>query len=487
MEPRQKDKNKKRARRKTFKLFALILLCAALVVGVNYAYVLFQNPMRAFEKPPAKTPLSRETPNIKPKKPLLPKLAPTPEPTPEPTPDPDEELRLQADADFMKNKVNILLLGYDQSPEREDKKSPLYRDKRNNYRSDVLMLLCVDFEKNAAHMISIPRDTYAPIYNKKGRWKINSAFAHGGSAKGEGFLYAMKTVSNLLGVPVEYYAGVDMSGLKAIVDAMGGVDYEVDVRIKLNGRVLEKGFQHLNGQEALDYMRGRKGISTDVGRVDRQQRLLFAIFSQLKQKNQLVNLPKIYLSVADKLKTNLTLEQIAALAVFGMGLELEDISRHTLSGEYISDVYNASFYVLHNSKLKALIKKIYGITIKPNPRYDASYVRADKAAAEALSYAEGAEHLIDIAVEGEDVRELRAALESVLEVAQRSIPVDASEQTIEKLTASQLDRHSILRAKLKLAEAMYRLCLSRGITKQAVKKSLLPPSFYKALPDSNAP
>ena len=89
MEPRQTAKNKKRARRKTFKLFALILLCAALVVGVNYAYVLFQNPMPAFEKPPAKTPLSRETPNIKPKKPLLPKLAPTPEPTPEPTPDPD--------------------------------------------------------------------------------------------------------------------------------------------------------------------------------------------------------------------------------------------------------------------------------------------------------------------------------------------------------------------------------------------------------------
>ena len=125
MESRQKDKPKKGASRKRFKLFALILLCAALVVGVNYAYVIFQNPMRAFEKPPAKTPQSHETPNPKPKKLLLPKFAPTPQPMPEPTPDPDEELRLQADADFMINKVNILLLGYDQSPEREDKKSPL--------------------------------------------------------------------------------------------------------------------------------------------------------------------------------------------------------------------------------------------------------------------------------------------------------------------------------------------------------------------------
>ncbi len=482
MKPKLEEKKGKGSQRKTLKLLALIFLCAALIVAGNYAYIVFLNPMRAFEKPPSQT--SRvEKPKPTEKLQLLPKLTPTPEPTPEPTPDPDEELRLQADADFMENKVNILLLGYDQSPEREDKSSPLYRDKRNNYRSDVIMLLCVDFESGAAHMISVPRDTYAPIYNKKGRWKINSAFAHGGSAQGDGFTYAMKTVSNLFGVPIEYYAGVDMGGLKSVVDVMGGVEYDVDVRIKLNGRVLERGLQHLNGQEVLDYMRARKGISTDVGRVDRQQRMLFAIFSQLKQRNQLVNLPKIYLSVSDKLKTNLSLEQIAALAVFGMGLELEDISRHTLSGEYISDVYNASFYVLHNSKLKALVKEIYGISIKPNPRYDASYVRADKAAHEALSYAEGAEHLLTVVCgTGQDVNELKAMLEVVLEVAQRSIPANASEQTIEKLTASQLDRGSILTAKLNLAKAMYTLCFNHGITQLDVNRRLLPDVFYKALP-----
>ncbi len=182
-------------------------------------------------------------------------------------------------------------------------------------------------------------------------------------------------------MPIDYYAGVNMVGLKAVVDAMGGVDYDVDVRITLNGRVLEKGYQHMDGQQVLDYVRARKGISTDVGRADRQQRMLFAIFDQLKSRNQLVKIPEIYASVQDKVMTNLNSEQIAALSVFAMSLDQENLNRHTLEGEYISNVYNASFYVLYNSKLKALVKDIFGIDIKPNPRYDAAYVRADKAAA----------------------------------------------------------------------------------------------------------
>ncbi len=472
-----------------WKIVLLFLGIALLFVGGRYAYVMFMDPMSAFETPAAVTPSPK--PAVTPNRDDSAQVQLTP--TPVPTLSPEEELRLSADMSFMKNKVNILMLGWDQAPEREDEDSALYRDEENNYRSDVIMLMTADFEKGTVDLISVPRDTYAPIYNKKGRWKINAAFAHGGSAKGEGFLYAMRTVENLLGVPIDYYAGVDMTGLKAIVDAMGGVDYNVDVEIRLNGRVLKTGMQHMDGQQVLDYVRARKGISTDVGRADRQQRMLFAIFEQLKSRNQLVNLPKIYASVQDKINTNLNSEQIAAMTVFAMGLDMQDLRRHTLEGEYISNVYNASFYVLDNDKLKKLVKDIYGIEIKTNPRYDLDYVRADKAAFAALTYAEGAQYLLeqDMAQsltpkERELSEPVEAAMAELLGVAQRNIPADAGEETIEKLTASSLDKSAIEQAQLKLADAMYSFCIARNITQAQVDKKKLPEAFYALLPVGTA-
>lgn len=318
--------------------------------------------------------------------------------TPAPTQSPEEALLEQADLSFMDGRVNVLLLGYDQSPEREDEDSDLYRDEDNNYRSDVMMLAAINFNEESVHLISIPRDTYAAIYNTRGRWKINAAFAKGGAAEGDGFLYAQKTVEMLMGVPVDYYAGVNMEGLKRLVDAMGGVDYDVDVEIHLNGRTLETGLQRLNGQQVLDYCRARKGISTDVGRNDRQQRMLLAIFDQLRREKRLVELPGIYAAVADDIETNLSLSQIAALTVFLTRLDLSNFKRTTLAGEYISNVYNASYYVLYNKKLIALVQDEFGITITRDSKYDVATVKRDKAAAEAQKAAEEAESLASMAV-----------------------------------------------------------------------------------------
>lgn len=293
-------------------------------------------------------------------------------PTPEPTEEP-----IAVDTEFLKNNVNILLLGWDHSEERDDVNSALYRDENNNFRSDVMMLLSVNFEEKRADLISIPRDTYAKIYNTDGKWKINSAFSHGGSAAKQGFEYASKTISALFGgIPINYYMGVDMIGLKAAVDAMGGVDYDVDVEIKLNGRILQTGMQHLNGQQVLDYCRARKGISTDVGRVDRQQRMLFTIFEQLKSKNQILRLPRVYLSVKDKVYTNLNIEQMAALSLFGSEIGLENLHRYTLDGEY-TIAYGIAFYVLHQDKLAKLARDVLGVKFKPKVEYDYEYVKVD--------------------------------------------------------------------------------------------------------------
>ena len=239
----------------------------------------------------------------------------------------------------------------------------------------------MDFEQGNAHLISIPRDTMAKIYNTKGHYKINAAFAKGGSAEGDGFEYAIKTVDNLMGVPISHYEGVNMEGLKAVVNALGGEEFDEDREIKLNGRELHKGVQRLDGQQVLDYCRARKGYGTDVDRADRQQRMLFAIFTQLREGSRLTSIPKLYLSVKDYIYTDLTAEQIAALAVFGMDLVPgESLVRHTLKGKYISGTaYNgASFYVLDTRALKSLMKDIFGVDIKVDYRYDYRYIQDKK-------------------------------------------------------------------------------------------------------------
>lgn len=456
-------------------LFVLAALLLAAGGGALYLRSIKADPMQAFQpQAPAATP--------------APTAPAQTAPSPTPTLSPEEELKRAADMEFMRNRVNILLLGWDQSPEREEQGGELYRDEANNFRSDVMMLLTVDFARQRVDLISIPRDTMASIYNVTGRWKINAAFAKGGSAAGDGFHYAIETVQSLLGVPISHYAGVDMSGLKAVVDAMGGVDYDVDVRIVLNGRVLEKGYQHLNGQQVLDYCRARKGISTDVGRADRQQRMLFAILSQLKSKDQLKNLPKVYLSVQDKVHTNLNLEQIAALTLFALDLDLESgLHRHTLAGEYISDTpySGASYYVLDTDKLKALVQELFGVELTPDYRFDYRYVLADKAAALGLAFADCADYLAGqvlydgYALQQYGITEAAAGLRAL---CTREFPEDWGEKRREEALQEPLDREAIEAATQDLANKLYALCIAYGVTQDRVDKTLVPEALYELLP-----
>ena len=133
--------------RKTWGKVLCIVGILALTWGLRTAYIVGLDPMRAFTAPPTPAPTQRALQKT------------TARPTPTPTLSPEEKLARDADADFMKDRVNILLVGFDQSPERDEAGTSVSRTKRNNFRSDVLMLAAVDFGKGCVHLISIPRDT----------------------------------------------------------------------------------------------------------------------------------------------------------------------------------------------------------------------------------------------------------------------------------------------------------------------------------------
>jgi len=340
----------------------VILLAAAgvLLLGIAAAAVFYariNDPKNVFSEVFETQPTPQPTEDVIDEPSATPSASETPTPAPSPTVDPMEALTEQADADFARNRVNILVLGLDRSAEREN---------WGSFRTDTMLLLTIDFDHNEVDLISIPRDSYVRIYNSLNadgtprHNKINSAFAAGGGAKKHGYKYAMETVSYVLGgVKIHHYVGFDMQVVKDVTNAMGGVDYDVDIEVNMNGRTIKPGFQHLDGQAVLDYCRQRKG-SSDIARIDRQQRMLIAIFNQLKSTKQIFNIPSIYQAVASNIDTSLTFEQICSLALFATRIDTSDIERHTLPGKglYIDEI---SFWVLNMSGVKSLVQQVFGI------------------------------------------------------------------------------------------------------------------------------
>jgi len=362
----QHKKHSKRKKGNAAKI-ALLVVLALVVCGGLWAIKFYHdinNPGQLFEtiaSPAQETPTPVAT------------NGPTPEPTPSPTPDPEALLSSEADLEFMQNRVNILVLGIDESTEREN---------WGSFRTDTIMLVTIDFVTNDVNIISVPRDSYVKIYTAGGNLlkpdnpfaKVNSAFSSGGGAQKNGFAYTSNTVSKLLGVPIDYYVGFNMNVVKEVVDAMGGVDYDVDIEVSMNGRALSPGFQHLDGQGVLDYCRQRKG-SSDIARVGRQQQMISAIVHQLKSTNQIVNIPSIYKAVEQNIMTNLSFKQISSLSLVALRMDMSQLSSHTLEGKAFT-FSSRDYWGLYTSRAKKLMEEVFGTRISVDEDADVSNIVA---------------------------------------------------------------------------------------------------------------
>jgi len=119
------------------------------------------------------------------------------------------------------NRVNVLLFGIDGA------------------RSDTIMVASYDFEKQIVDLISIPRDTYHPVpgHDLQGQNKINAVYGFPGESGGS--LGLKSTIEDLLGIPIEYYVKVKYDGVKAVVDALGGIEVDVPFDMKYDDEVAD--------------------------------------------------------------------------------------------------------------------------------------------------------------------------------------------------------------------------------------------------------
>jgi LCP family protein required for cell wall assembly len=217
---------------------------------------------------------------------------------------------------FAPLRTNILLLGTDDSPERGALG-----------RTDTIILATVVPLKPYVGMLSIPRDLWVTVPGV-GEQRINTAyfFAESNEA-GSGPRAAVQTIRANFGVPVRYYAVIHMLGLTSIVDALGGV--EINLEAPVGG--FPAGTHHLNGEQALLFVRERSS-SDDFSRMVRAQILLAAMIRKTMDPGYWMSLPRFFYALTQVVDTNIPIWQwprllFALLRAFVFGIDSQTITR----------------------------------------------------------------------------------------------------------------------------------------------------------------
>ena len=256
-------------------------------------------------------------------------------------------------------RVNVLILGIDGGLDDPG-------------RTDTMILASIDPAQGHVSLVSIPRDTRVQIPGRKGYDKVNAAHAYGGPR------LAMATVSQFLDVPVKYYVKLDFEGFERIVDILGGVEIDVERRMKYDDYAqdlhinLYPGRQRLDGANALAYVRFRADGLGDValvdpaqgeygGRIRRQQKFMHALAQELLQPSTVAKVPALSLQLWDCVSTNLPFTQI-----MGLGLAMRDVSDDSIVTALVpgtgDKVGGVSYWVPNPDATQVMVDKlIWGV------------------------------------------------------------------------------------------------------------------------------
>ena len=250
--------------------------------------------------------------------------------------------------DRLSLKKNIVVLGVD---ERDDDVG----------RSDTLFVVMFDSKTKAASLLSVPRDTRVRIEGH-GWDKINHAYAYGGHK------LTQKTVEELLGIRINNYVMVDFKGFEGLVDAIGGIDIDVEKDMYYHDTWdgftvdLKKGRQHLDGKTAIQYVRFRDEEG-DIGRIRRQQHFLMAVYDKITSADMLLHIPGLAKQLTSMVKTDMPLSDMIDIgkALHSMVKE-KGLSMAMVPGEpkYIDGV---SYWLPDITDLREMMVKMQGATM----------------------------------------------------------------------------------------------------------------------------
>ncbi len=245
----------------------------------------------------------------------------------------------------------MLLIGVDKSEYRDSS-----GEYGGSYRTDSMMLARIDPKEKAVTLISVPRDTQVELAGH-GTQKINAAYAFGGPS------LAVKTVSELAGVPINHYAEIDFDGFQAVVDALGGI--EVDVPMEINddmaGGHVDAGQQPLNGEQALILCRSRHNYD-DIGNGDAiraaNQRLVLSAIMKKVMTSDVATITNTVSTLAEYVTTDYSVAGIVGLAQSMIGMDVDNnvyTAQVPTTSTYENDLW---WEVLNESEWEAMMERV---------------------------------------------------------------------------------------------------------------------------------
>jgi len=275
---------------------------------------------------------------------------------------------------------SFLILGTDETKKSKERNEPA--------RSDVMIVGILNKKTEQLVLTSIPRDSLVNIdyskydipYGKTGveQDKITHALYFGSMDKSNsynGIKLARETTENLLGIQIDHVIKVNFQGFVQLIDALDGVDIDVryafkeqDSKRKAGTITVDKGMQHLTGEQALAYVRNRHDDPLgDIGRGQKQMQVIQAVAKEAASFRSLSAYRDILDAVGDNVETNLGPNDYTRLADFTAALR--DTTEYQLAGEGYIGVSGKWEYHLDPNQLEQvkgnLAKAMQGQEVKP--------------------------------------------------------------------------------------------------------------------------
>ena len=268
-------------------------------------------------------------------------------------------------------KINILMLGVDES----------------GLRTDAIMVASYDVNEGEVSLLSIPRDTKIYITDKKITRKINAVHAlSSDNEKGKilGVQASAEAVTQLTGIPINYYVEFSFLSIDSLFDSLGGVEYDVpDIEGKGRGMNyddpyqnlhihLKPGMQTLTGNQVQQFLRYRKsnygvGTGSDTDRVKRQQEFIKAVLDQKLNMALLPKIPGIFSQLSKEIKTNISMSDVTKYIRYLNKISSENMQSFSLPGEN-KTISGASYFVCDLLALKTLISENFDVDKEPSDK-----------------------------------------------------------------------------------------------------------------------
>lgn len=267
---------------------------------------------------------------------------------------------------FGKDRLNVLIVGLDYDYNEKDE------EYSSESRSDVIWAVSLDFANKKINELSVPRDTDVVLPNGQ-EGKINQAQSDGGIKESQA------VIAKFLEIPgFDRYVILRINAAKQFIDAIGGVNINVMNSNAIshqgpNGPLdyddtwghlhvhLKPGMQHLNGDQAVGYMRFRHDWCSDICRIKRQQQLFHVLIAKLKgdKLNTLIHISQLIGVVNRNVQTNFTTQEEVSIANSFSGVDPKSIRNETVPYTDTKDIAAGNVLIPDENAKQKLVQSMF--------------------------------------------------------------------------------------------------------------------------------